>query len=127
MMPSRREVALYSAKQLAEGVSPSRVAKNIAAFLIATQSLRSSELLLNEIKRVLATEYGHVSAEITSAHPLADSLRDHISTLLKPYKMLELDEQIDPDVLGGVIVRTPSEEFDGSLATSINKLKAIDY
>lgn len=125
MALSRREVAIYAAKQLVGGASSKEVAKSLAAYLVDTKSVRSAELLLNEVKRVLSDEYGHASVDIISAHSLGASLEKQIKDLVGAHKTLEIQEEIEPDILGGVIVRTPSKEFDGSVKTSINKLKTV--
>ncbi len=125
MALSRQQVARYAAQQLAKGVSNNTIAKLLAAYIIDTKSTRSASLLVKDIERYLAEEYGHMSLTITSAHVISSTLLKDIESIVGSYKTLEAQEIIEEDILGGVLIQTPTQEFDGTLRTKINSLRTM--
>lgn len=125
---SRRLVAKFIARQLANGESPARVAKVLAAYLVSNRQTRQCELIIRDIETELLDKYGHLSARVSSARKLDDAARKKMIAVLKTYtgaQTVELDETVDQNLLGGVIVSTPEAEMDASLRKKITRLKAI--
>jgi len=75
--------------------------------------------------RRLARHRGEVSAEVTSAEPLSDAHIGDLKAALKATlgKDVALEAQVDPGLIGGLIVRVGSRMVDGSLRTKLNSLK----
>jgi F-type H+-transporting ATPase subunit delta len=125
---SRRRVAKFIAKQLANGESVSRTAKVLAAYLVDNKQKRQLNLFVRDIETELANEYGHLAADITAARKLTTETKRALSEMLQRetgVKSVELIETIDPQLIGGVVVKTPEAEFDTSLKTKLTRLKAI--
>ncbi len=65
-------------------------------------------------------------AIVTTAVALSDKQRDMIrkdlATKVKQ-KALELEEIIDPGILGGLKIRIGSQEFDGSFKTKLDSIR----
>lgn len=125
MALSRRKVAQYAAQLIKAGESQEKVQHLLAAYIIDAKAQRSVHLLVAEIEKILADEYGHVSAHITSAYSLGDSLKKQVAHIIGAHASLEITSSVNPDLLGGVIVETPGKEFDGSVMSNIKKLKTI--
>lgn len=126
--PSRRQVAKFIAQQLANGESPARVAKVLAAYLSENNQTRNWELLLRDIETALLNEHKFLAADVISARKLsAESLDNLREMLLKETgaKKVEIIPEIDEKLVGGVIVRTPEAEMDASLRAKLTKLRAI--
>jgi F-type H+-transporting ATPase subunit delta len=73
----------------------------------------------------LASDYrGEVKAEVTSAHSLDDAQVEQIKAQLKSRagREIKISTKVDPDILGGLIVRMGSQMIDGSLRTRLNSL-----
>ncbi len=71
-------------------------------------------------------EYNKVSvAEITSASKLDDVQRKKIAEAVKKVvgQDVELVEKINPDIIGGLIVRVGDRQFDGSISRKLKELK----
>ena len=64
-----------------------------------------------------------VVADVTSAYPLTDVLKQDIRKLLGG-KQLALREIVDPSVLGGIRLSTPEQRLDATLKRKIQALKA---
>jgi len=75
----------------------------------------------------LAAHRGEVSAEAISAAALNDDqtkrLRSEIETIVG--KAVNLSTRVDPDLLGGLIVKVGSTMIDSSLRTKLNRLKSV--
>ena len=125
---SRRQVSRFVASKLAAGESPKLIAKVLAAYLSANHQNRQYELLLRDIETELLNGYRHLSADVISARALTDETRRSLVNMLKHQtgaETVELDEQVDHSLIGGVVVRTPGAEMDSSLKKKLTRLKAI--
>lgn len=121
---TRRQIAQYAADELLRG---NNVIPQLAAYLVETRRTKEADLLVWDIEKVLEKR-GTLVAQTTSARVLDDAEYDEISELLKERydaQRVVLRKEIDEQLLGGVVVRTATDEFDGSLKRSINRLKAL--
>lgn len=68
---------------------------------------------------------GRIPVEVTSAVPLSgelsDRIRDRLRTVLAKDPILTA--RVDPDVMGGLVLRIEDSVYDGSLATQLVKLR----
>ena len=119
---SRRKIAAFVAEKLIAGNSVATAIKEAAAYLVETKRTSERELLVRDIEDILA-EKGVVIADVTSAHPLSDTLRSEVRTLIGA-KELHLRESIDTSVLGGVRIDMPGTRFDGTVQRKLNALRA---
>lgn len=125
---SRRKVAEYAAKKVADGGNVRQLAREIAAWLSETKNLRAEENLLRAIEAEIFAKYSHLVAEVTSARKLTENEREKIVAQLKSEmdaKTVELVEKTDENLLGGVKIRTANAEMDGSLSGKLKRLRAI--
>lgn len=125
MTYSRRNVARYAAKLLADGSKPQEVAHLLASYAIERKQLRALGPLISEVEYCLEKYHNQQTLHITSAHSLSEELKIEIKKEFGTAKNISLDENIDPEILGGVIVKTSDKLFDGSLATDLQRLKTI--
>ncbi len=65
------------------------------------------------------------TATITTAQPLSDTLRDKIVTTLAEqfHATIQLRQVVDPELIGGFIIKVDDYYFDYSVLAKINKLK----
>jgi F-type H+-transporting ATPase subunit delta len=67
---------------------------------------------------------GVVSAEVASAVPLPDDQRRALAGALRGGGAdVELRERVEPELLGGLLVRTGGRTYDGSVRTRLAALK----
>ncbi len=75
--------------------------------------------------RMLAAQHrGETTAEVTSAHPLG---KDQIARLKSELKTrlgrdVSVELEVDPAILGGLVVRIGSQMIDSSIRTRLNSL-----
>ena len=101
-------------------------ARNLARMLIE----RNRTMLIPQIREMfddqLRAERGIVVAEVTTAERLSDAEQDHIREKLETMtgKKVELALKIDPDIIGGIIIRIGDQVIDGSVRNKLEKMRA---
>jgi F-type H+-transporting ATPase subunit delta len=98
-----------------------------AKFLgVLAQNRRLNQLgaIIRNFRILAARHRGETTAEVTSAHPLDDDqvaqLKSQLKTRLGRDVSVELN--VDPTILGGLIVRVGSQMIDSSIRTRLNTL-----
>jgi F-type H+-transporting ATPase subunit delta len=100
----------------------------LAAEMVVTRRTHQMELMLSDIAAELLEQRDELYGTATSAHELtaqvARELAAHIQQL-SGAKRVELTHQIDPELVGGVIVDTPTERYDWSVRHKLDTLKGV--
>ncbi len=87
---------------------------------------RKGELrpIIRAFKRIAADFRGEITADVTSAHPLKDdqvqALKERLKT--RAGRDVTIDAQVDPQILGGIVIKLGSEMIDASIRTKLNRL-----
>lgn len=73
---------------------------------------------------IAATARGEVTANVTSAHALSDDQIAALSARLaaREGKSVKVKASVDPQLLGGLVVRIGSQQIDSSIRTRLNTL-----
>lgn len=124
---SRRRLANYIASELANGTDVQPLLKQVASYLVDHRQTGRADLLVRDIEATLASDHGVVLAKVISARELSDGLINNIEqfvALAQGAKQVEVSTIVDPSLLGGVIIRTPSSEMDTSVRKRLNELRA---
>lgn len=110
---------------VADKLGLSTLTKNLVG--VAAKNRRAGELpaIGRAFRRRLARHRGARQAEIISARPLADSERDQILETVGASlgAKIEAPTKVDDSLIGGLIVRVGSRQFDASLRTKLDSLK----
>lgn len=125
MKVSRRVLSRHIASELQAGKSREAVVRSLAAYIVEYRLQNDIELIVADIALNLARA-GHVEADITTARPLDSSLKHAVIEYVKRIESaseIEVREHVDPGVLGGIIIETPSKRFDASIATKLKRLR----
>ena len=125
---SRRKLAQYAAERLL--ASDAMVIDELSALLISEKREREVDLLVRDIEAEMA-ECGTVVATVESARTLDLATKNKIKSLLSSkantndqnIKVL-LRESIDPTLIGGFKLRTPTATLDATIAKKLNDLRA---
>ena len=121
-------MAKYAAEQILAGNDA--VLEEIAGLLIYEKHEREVDLLVRDIEAELA-ERGEIIASVESARALDDSTRRKIEQFLaavasgknsKP--KVSLRESIDPTLIGGFKLQTPTATLDATVSKKLNDLRA---
>jgi F0F1-type ATP synthase delta subunit len=123
---SRRQLAEYAADQILAGVSPVKIARQLAAVLSATKRTKEAELLARDIAYELETRGKIANANITSASQVSSEIREQIKKFIKEAAEVDevsLEENIDKSVLGGVRIETAVHSWDKTIAKKLRNIR----
>lgn len=125
---ARRKIAHYIAQQLVDGKTVDKIAASTVAYLIDTKQTKQLDLLIRDVEQALVA-HGTVTASVVSAHELDDATRSLIAAFIAKAEHAEsvviTEESVDPDVIGGVIIRSPDRVFDGSVRNQLKQLTTL--
>ncbi|MET1032882.1 MAG: ATP synthase F1 subunit delta [Candidatus Saccharimonadales bacterium] len=127
---SRRVIARTVARKLVQ--EPARQEywmRTLAAYLVEQKRVSEADLVVNDILHELHAQDGQLLARVTSARPLAESVRTSLRKILAEKtgaKKVILTEEIDPSLIGGLTARTADAELDASVRTKLNRLATIN-
>ena len=90
---------------------------------------RKKELrsVIRAFSRLAAEHRGEITADVVTARPLND---DQIAALKQQLRTragreVSIDPQVDPNILGGIVVKLGSQEIDASIRTKLNRLAQV--
>lgn len=123
---SRREIANWAIDQLANKVSPSKLAKQLAALMVDSGRAKETELLISDIASELELRGELAQLKITSATKLSAELARMLSSYVKQttkVKTVSISQEIDPSLLGGFRLETATRRWDRSVAKQLADIK----
>ena len=93
--------------------------------LTANRRLFAVRDIIRAFNALVARFKGEVSADVTVAEPLSDKNLDALKTALKSVsgKDVTLNVNVDPSIIGGLVVKLGSRMVDSSLRTKLNSIK----
>ena len=118
-MKNRAKIAAYAAKSLVDNDIPrDELVTQLAAWLKDTKQSRSAKYLVEDIaKKLVDSNYVYVS--VTTAHAISEDTRKAILNFLRQHfgsdAVFELNEVVEPRVIGGVRIDTPSGSIDSTI------------
>jgi F-type H+-transporting ATPase subunit delta len=121
-------------------IKPSKkveIIKNIFSSLVQPVSLTFLEMLIKNkrenqlygIVRWYLHEYnllkGIDSATFITAIPLDESIRNAVKNIIKKHynKELQLIEIVNPEIIGGYILKIDDMQYDGSISSGLKKIR----
>jgi F-type H+-transporting ATPase subunit delta len=103
----------------------SRNVHNFLLYLIDQRRLVDFDAIQSEYERLADEAAGRLQADVVSASPLRDEQRERLRRALaaRAGREVELAVQVDPELIGGAVVRVGGLVFDGSLRTQLAELR----
>jgi F-type H+-transporting ATPase subunit delta len=112
---------------VADRAGVSALTKNFLGVVARNRRLFALDAVIAAFMQRLAEHRGEVSAEAVTAAPLSTDqtkrLRGEIERVVG--KAVNLNVKIDPELLGGMVVKVGSTMIDSSLKTKLNRLKSV--
>lgn len=109
---------------LAKHLKLNALTANFLGVLAQNRRLGALPGVISAFKAIAAAQRGEVSAKVTSAHPLSDdqlaTLKDKLTA--RQGRTVMLSAEVDPDLLGGLVVTIGSQRIDASIRTRLNSL-----
>jgi F-type H+-transporting ATPase subunit delta len=113
-------------KILTDGATP--VVKNLIMMVFDYGRMDDMVAIIDEFERRYDSKKKRVHADVVTAVKLDATQKDQLSqTLAKKIDANEimLSEQVDPSILGGVIIHANNETWDGSLSSKIEQIRRL--
>ena len=85
---------------------------------------RELPAVIRAFRRLAAEHRGETTAEIVTARPLNDDQLSQLRTQLRSRagREVSIDASVDPNILGGIVVKLGSQQIDASIRTKLNRL-----
>jgi F-type H+-transporting ATPase subunit delta len=80
--------------------------------------------VIRAFRRLSAEHRGETSADVITARPLKDDQLAQLKQQLRARagRDVTIDAQVDPAILGGIVVKLGSQQIDASIRTKLNRL-----
>jgi len=98
--------------------------RNFLGVLAQNRRLSQLDAVARAYNLLSARHRGEVTAEVTSARALDADQVNAIKQNLRARmgRDIAVDLHVDPDILGGLVVKIGSQQIDGSIRTKLNNL-----
>jgi len=119
-----REASARAMDSVSAVLGLSQTTKNFLGVLAGNRRLGALPEIVRAFAAIAASFRGEVAAEVTSAHPLTDAQLSALAAKLQERegRTVKLKASVDPDLLGGLVVRIGSRQIDSSIRTRLNSL-----
>ena len=119
------EDQLSALSVLLERMGVTGLAANFVKLVTSNRRLFALPDMIRAYKGLVAREKGEVTAEVTVAENLAERHRAALEEALRAVtgKQVELRVQVNPAIVGGLIVKLGSRMVDASLKTKLQSLR----
>ena len=119
-----RERATGAVSATAEAMRLDPITTNFLGVLAQNRRLPKLPQIIRAFDMLASGHRGETTAEVTSAHPLGDdqvaALKANLKTRIGRDVIVDLN--VDPAILGGLVVKVGSQMIDGSIRTKLNSL-----
>ena len=80
--------------------------------------------VIRAFRRLSADHRGETTADVVTARPLNDDQLAQLKAQLRTRagRDVTIDAQVDPNILGGIVVKLGSQMIDASIRTKLNRL-----
>ncbi len=105
----------------------SALTRNFVHLVARNRRLAHLAEMIAAFQAMAAAARGEVQVQVTSASPLTATQQKKVTQALKAAlgSDVRIENEIDPSILGGLIVRAGSRMVDTSVKTRLNTLKSI--
>ncbi|WP_270934476.1 ATP synthase F1 subunit delta [Falsiroseomonas oryzae] len=99
--------------------------RNLVGVMIGNRRLGELPAVATAFRAQLAARRGQQTAQVITAHPLSDTQRAQIVARLTEagFSGVQLQESVDPSLLGGLVVRIGSRLYDNSIKSKLQRLQ----
>ena len=119
-----RDEAMRAIAATAGAMRLDPITTNFLGVLAKNRRLTQLSGVIRAFNTLAARHRGEITAEVTSAHKLdegqVDAIRNNLRTRFGTD--IAVDLNIDPAILGGLVVKVGSRMIDGSIRTKLNSL-----
>lgn len=99
---------------------------NFLKLVASKRRLFAVEKMISDFNTLVDMDRGVARAEVTVAEKLSDKNLQALNAALQEVsggKSVEVDVKVDPDIIGGIVVKLGSRMVDSSLKTKLNSIR----
>lgn len=110
---------------LMEKAAMGSLARRFVGVVVANRRLFALSAMIAAYRRLLSAKRGEATAEVVSARTLSEKQLAAIGEALKKAigATVAVDAKVDPELLGGLVVKVGSRMVDSSLRTKLQQLR----
>lgn len=99
--------------------------RNFVGVVAANRRLAALRSIVEAFAHLVAEKRGIVTAHVVSAHPLSPVQREQLRARLieAGYGNVDIAEQVDPSLLGGLVVQIGARLYDSSIKSRLHRLQ----
>ena len=119
-----REAATGAVLATADQLGVDATTRSFLGVLAHNRRLGDLPAIARAFRQLASRHRGEIAAEVTSAHPLSDEQVTELKQQLRTRvgSDVSVDLAVDPQLLGGLVVRIGSQMIDSSIRTRLNSL-----
>lgn len=119
-----RDEAVRAVAAVAAAMKLDPITANFLGVLAQNRRLAELGPITRAFASLWATQRGETTAQVTSAHPLDDNQIAALKDVLRARTQRDIiiEPNVDPSILGGLIVKIGSQMIDSSIRTKLNTL-----
>lgn len=113
-------------REIAKALKMEKIVRNFLLVLLEKGRIEQFEEVFAAYQSVLDSRAGVVAIDVTSAHELSDQEVERVASAMKKVtgKDVKLSYSVDEDLIGGLRIQVGSTVYDGSILSSLEKLKS---
>lgn len=117
--------AIKAANAVLEAQGFSKPVRDFVGVIASNRRLSALRAIVGAFASLVAARRGIITAHVATAHPLNDVQRQQLRARLieAGYNNVNIDEQIQPDLLGGLVVKIGARLYDTSLKSRLQRLQ----
>ena len=107
-------------------LSQNKIHNTTMQFLLLVLKKSRESILLQVIKKHKDLNFEAqkiILAEVVTARPISDDIKEAIKHKLSPNRKVQLVEKIDQRILGGLIINSGDLQYDASVRKKLNNIK----
>lgn len=120
-----REQQSKAIEAIAERAGFNPLVRNFLGVVAANRRLFAIPAMIEAFLAQLAARRGEVTAQVTVAQALSDTQREALNEQLRRSigSRVSIDVQIDPALIGGIVVKLGSRMVDASIRSKLQRLQ----
>ncbi|MBC7801057.1 MAG: F0F1 ATP synthase subunit delta [Gemmatimonadaceae bacterium] len=102
-----------------------KLVQDFVGVVANNRRLAALRLIVRAFAALVANKRGVVVAHVSSAHPLTDVQREQLRARMieAGYGTVNIEDSVDPSLLGGLVVRVGARLYDTSLKSRLQRLQ----
>lgn len=119
-----REETAKAFDAVSKQLSLDTITTNFLGVLAKNGRKNQLQNVIRAFRRLSAEHRGETTAEVVTAHPLKDDQLNALKQQLRARagRDVAIETRIDPEILGGIVVKMGSQMIDASIRTKLNRL-----